>query len=284
MKHTYCMLQLTAPGWNAAEMIYNCARIGYQKVSFRSIPMGLPGEMWYNLEDPITHDSVEQAIKETGVTIANVDLIAISEDTNVSTKEAAVAAAAELGCESITTNVWTTDKALYTRKVAQVCALAAKYGMTAAFEFVTWSGCRNLATAKELLKTIDMDNARLIVDTLHFYRSSERLSDLDDCPARWFDMVHVCDIKGGIPTDDEELARQARQERLAPGEGEIDIKGIVSYIQQHKAPNAVIGLEIPNTQRIASWGNYMHASYCLAKTVEYLEGNQQIPVSDIIKG
>lgn len=272
MKNSYCMLQLTAPNWTADEMIYRCAEIGYQRVSFRSIAMGLPGEKWYDLTQRSTRSAVEKALKETGMILDCVDLIAIKDGTDVASKEAAVAAAAGLGGKSILTNVWIPDKALYTKKVAQVCELAAKYNMTATFEFVTWSACRNLAAAKELLRTIDMDNGRLAVDTLHFYRSSERLEDLEDCPAKWFDTIHVCDIVGGIPKDDAVLAHQARNERLAPGEGEIDIKGIVSYLQAHKNPKAVIALEIPNKQRLAAWGDYEHARYCLERTVKALEG------------
>ena len=84
------------------------------------------------------------------------------------------------------------------------------------------------------------------------------LSDLDAVPRNWFNFVHLCDAVAEIPTTTEELTRQAREERLYPGEGAIDIGGILKRI-----PQVVYSIEAPHLARSKEMGFTEHAFRCL---------------------
>ena len=262
----YSLAQHTVPEWTPPEIIRNAAAIGYDMVGIRSIAQGVAGESWYDLvHDLPMAEKTRQAIEETGVTIHDIDLIAIGDGTNVMTYEADLEAAADLGIEGVVCSVWTPNQAHYTEQFGRLCELAAPYHLTVNLEFVTWSDLRGLKEANALLDAVNQTNARILLDTLHWHRSGVTFEDLAACPAERFDLIHVCDIAAAMPTTNEELAKTGREERLYPGEGAAEIRGIVE-----KLPDRVIALEIPNKRRLADLGPYEYAKRCLEKTKSYL--------------
>jgi sugar phosphate isomerase/epimerase len=100
---------------------------------------------------------------------------------------------------------------------------------------------------------------------LHFSRSRVPLADLGAVPREWFNFVHLCDATAAIPTSTEELTRQAREERLYPGEGAIDLSGILQRI-----PNVVCSIEAPHAARVKELGMTEHAFRCLETAKKYL--------------
>ena len=56
------------------------------------------------------------------------------------------------------------------------------------------------------------------------------MADLRQLPAEWFHFAHVCDAPPGVPATNEGLIHTARFERLFPGEGGIDVHGILAAL------------------------------------------------------
>ena len=100
---------------------------------------------------------------------------------------------------------------------------------------------------------------------LHFSRSRVPQADLALVPRDWFHFVHLCDAPATIPTATEELTRQAREERLNPGEGGIDVAGILQRI-----PNVTCSIEAPHLARAKEMGFAEHAFRCLEASKKYL--------------
>ena len=78
----------------------------------------------------------------------------------------------------------------------------------------------------------------MVVDLLHFHRSRCKLEEFDSMPREWFNYVHLCDTYKEIPEEEEALVHTGRAERLYPGEGEIDIAGVLK-----KLPGVSRGIE-----------------------------------------
>ena len=93
----------------------------------------------------------------------------------------------------------------------------------------------------EVIGKADRPNSGILVDTLHFDRSDSTLEQLDRVPAKWLHFVHVCDAAGEKPTSNEGLIFTAREDRLPPGEGEIDLVAILS----HMPLDIPVGVEVP---------------------------------------
>ena len=116
-----------------------------------------------------------------------------------------------------------------------------------------------------VLRAANRPNSGVLVDTLHFSRSRVTLAELDAVPRDWFRFAHLCDAPAEIPATNEGLIQTARQERLYPGEGGIDIAAILNRL-----PVVPCSIEIPHLARVKEIGYAEHAARCLASARKYL--------------
>lgn len=251
-KHLYSLVHLTNIICPPPKFIYTAAKAGYDAVSLRTIPLGLPGESPYNLaQNPQLMRETRQALSETGIRYTDTEIARVADNIDVKSHEPALAAAAEMGVTHVLTNIWIQDKERYTEQFVRLCELAAQYGQDVNVEFVTWASVSDLRQTKELLLASGRKNVGIVVDTLHFYRSRVTLSELKNCPKEWFHYAHLCDCGPEIPTEVEALIHTGRAERLYPGEGAVPIKDIISHIPNQ---DIVYGLEVPHAGRLSELG------------------------------
>jgi sugar phosphate isomerase/epimerase len=130
---------------------------------------------------------------------------------------------------------------------------------------VTFATGKTLADALAVLRGAGRLNSGVLVDVLHFSRSRVRLAELDAVPREWFHYVHLCDAPAEIPATDDELIHTAREERLYPGEGGIDITAILDRI-----PVVPCSIEAPHLARVREIGYAEHAFRCLQAARTYL--------------
>ena len=260
MSSTYSLVHLTDITCPPPQMIRIAAKAGYDAVSLRTIPMGLPGEQPYDIsKDRQLFLETRRAAQETGIQLHDTENARIAEGVDVAKYEPSLAAAAELGIRYILTNIWTPDRSFYTDQFGRLCQLAAQYQQTVSVEFVTWANVTSLQQAKQLLLDSGQENVGIVLDCLHFYRSRVTLDELDACPKSWFHYIHLFDCPAPIPTDQESLVHTGRCERLYPGEGAIPIREIVA-----KLPDAVRGVEVPHFSRVQEMGYEAHARQALS--------------------
>ena len=270
MSRKFSLAHLTVLGCRPPEVIYIAGMAGYDYASLRPIPMRLPGEPNYDLsEDMQLLRQTKQAMRDTGVKIHDIELARILDDVDVSEYEPNIAVAAgELDCRHLLSSVWTADKARCMDQFAKLVDIAAKYGMTVNLEFVTWSALYNLEEVMEVLNAQKGKNIGVMIDMLHFHRSRVKPEELDAVPKEWFNFVHLNDGPKEIPDrgDVKELIHTGRDARLYPGEGGIDIAGIMSRL-----PDVVCSVELPHTERSRVMGYAEHARRCLAYSKKYFE-------------
>ena len=171
MSHKYSLVHLTCISCPPPEFIRTAAAAGYDYVSLRTIPMGLPNEVPHLLTDRVLLKETRAASLETGVKINDTENARIFDGVNVQEYAPHLAAAAELGIKHILCNVWTANRSFYTKKFAELCQLAAQFDQDINLEFVTWAGITNLEQAAQLLRDVDLPNVGIVVDALHFHRS-----------------------------------------------------------------------------------------------------------------
>ena len=126
-------------------------------------------------------------------------------------------------------------------RIATFCDLAARLGLAINLEMFPWTMVPNLATAVAVIGAVDRPNSGILVDALHFDRSDSTLDELSRVPAEWLRFVHICDAAGPKPATDEGLIFTAREDRLPPGRGDIDVAAILAHM-----PAAIpVGVEVP---------------------------------------
>jgi sugar phosphate isomerase/epimerase len=267
----FSLAHLTVLGCPPPEMTYLAARAGYDFVSYRIIYMGLPHEPDYALaQNPGMMRRTKKALAETGLKVHDIELARIADGIEVKSYSPALDAAAELGARYVIASVWTERRDYALDSLAGLCDLAQAVGVGVSLEFLTWSPAPDLQSVAEMRRAVKRENCGLLIDTLHFNRSRVALDELEVLPAAWLHFVHLCDAPPGIPSTREGLLYTAREDRLDPGEGAIDLAAILARL-----PDVAYSLEIPNLARVKQVGYAEHARLCLEHAKGYLRGVAQ---------
>jgi len=261
----FSLAHLTVLGCAPPEATYIAARAGYDLVSYRTILLGLPGEPDYALaQNPEMLRYTKTALAETGLGVHDIELARIADEVDVKSYVPALETAAELGARYVVTSIWTDRRSYALDSLAELCDLAQAAGLGVSLEFLTWSPAANLEDAAAICRSVNRENCGLLIDTLHFHRSRVRVEELNALPERLFHFAHVCDAGKEIPDTPEELIYTAREARLDPGEGAIDIAAILEQL-----PKIAYSLEIPNLERVKEVGYAEHARLCLENARKY---------------
>ena len=270
MSRKFSLAYLTIPGTNPVEQIRIAAEAGYDFVSLRPIPMHLPNEPLFQFDkDKKLFSEIKQALSENNMRLMDIELARVREDLKVEDYESAFSAAAELGATDVLSSIWAKDKAYYFSEFEKLCDLAAKYSLRVNLEFVTFAGVTSLVDGMDVLNTVGRPNAYLVLDTLHAHRSRVSVEDVSKVEPSKFGFIHLCDGPGPIPAlDDPSMIGVAREGRLYPGDGEIDLKGMLLAM-----PANPISIELPNSKEMEKRGALGHAAQCLIKAKQYFAEN-----------
>jgi sugar phosphate isomerase/epimerase len=249
------------------ELIRIAARTGYDYVGLRLIPLGLPGEVAYEPHnDAVMRRDIKAAIDDTGVQVLDVELARIIEAPDPESYRPALETAAELGARHVLSSVWMRDRQQVIDRFARLCEVARPLGLTVNLEFVSSTEWHTLEGALDIVTSCGRDNVGIMIDTLHFHRARTPLEQLDRVPASWANFVHVCDDLPVAPATIAEARRTMREERLYPGEGAVDIAGILGRLPQR----VICAIELPHRQRLHELGPDRFARTCLERTKQYL--------------
>ncbi|MCX4977058.1 sugar phosphate isomerase/epimerase [Streptomyces sp. NBC_00620] len=108
-------------------------------------------------------------------------------------------------------------------RLRTICDRVAAYGLRVAVEAFPWSGLKDVATARAVVEASGAPNAGLMIDVWHFYNTRSSLADLDGLPP---DRIVAVQLNDGRVVDGDFLT-EARQGRLLPGDGELDVQGLL---------------------------------------------------------
>ena len=272
MSRKYSLAYLTIPGTDPMEQIRIARACGYDSVSLRTIPMHLPGEPEFLLhKDKELFESTRAALKEYDMPLMDIELARVRPDLNIDEYAPAFEKAAELGATDVLGSVWTRDVAWYTEQVGRIAEMAKQYGLSYNVEFLPWAGMRSRQAAITLVDAVGAENLYIMVDTLHAGRAGVTGAELARTDRKYFRFMHLCDGPAGPNGDpvlddvnDELMLFTAREGRLYPGEGAMDIAGMVSTM-----PGVPLSIELPNLKRMQEMGAEGHARRCLETSKAY---------------
>jgi sugar phosphate isomerase/epimerase len=264
----FSLAHLTLLAQAPPELTEIASRAGYDFVSFRAIPLGLPDERIYALgRDPLLFRQTRAALKATGMRVLDIELARICADVDVRSYLPAMEAGAQLGARHVLTSAWCSDRSFVLERFIELCELAKPLGLTVDFELVTFASYRTLADAVDLVRASRCDNAGICIDTLHFDRSDCSVSHLGSLPRNWFRYAQICDGPANYAVDEKSLKYVAREARLYLGEGGIDVPAILASL-----PAIPYSIELPNSAQLQALGPMEFARRCLATAQQCLVG------------
>lgn len=270
MPTQFSLAHLTVLGCAPPEATYIAAQAGYDFVSLRIIMMGgsIEPRNYSLAENPAMLRQTKTALRETGIRVHDIELARIHDGVDSRSWLPALEVGAELGARHVISSIWTRNRSFAIERFAELCDLARPLGITVDLEFVTFAEIGNLRDAVDVIRTANRVNSGLLLDTLHFHTSRGRLDELDTVPPNWFHFVHLCDASKEIPATREALIHTAREERLYPGEGGIEIAAILDRL-----PEVTYSIELPHAARAKELGYAQHALRCLQTSRQYLSAH-----------
>ncbi len=120
---------------------------------------------------------------------------------------------------------------------AALCERAQEYGMRVAIEFVPFTAIPDLATAWSIVEQSGADNGGICLDFLHWQRqpggpAPELLAAI---PGAHIFYVQVCDAPVAEVSTLSEYIKQAMTARELPGDGVVDIAGVLDALAANGA-------------------------------------------------
>ncbi len=267
MSRSYSLAYLTANACTPPQAIRLAAELRYSSVGLRLLPniAGAPQQFLIGLPDVLRETLAVQ--RDTGVGVFDLEIIRIAENFDPRTYMPLFEAGAALKAKAVLVAGDDTDETRLADSYARLCELMLGYGLTADLEFMPWTAVTDAKAAMRVVRSAGNPvNAGILVDTLHVGRSTTTLEDIRAIPSELLHYAQICDAEAGLHFSTEQMIHTARCERLLPGEGTIDLKGIFETLPA----DLPISVEIVHFERIANMGQLAWARQCLNASREFL--------------
>jgi sugar phosphate isomerase/epimerase len=264
----FSLAHLTVLSLPPPQMITVAARSGYRYVGLRLVAVTADSAGYPLMDDRGMMRDTKRRLADTGLRVLDIELIRLTPEIDISAFEPMLAAGAELGARHVITAPYDPDLTRLADRLGALADLSAIYDIGPVLEFFPWTDVSDLRVARSIVQATARRNAGILVDTLHFDRSGSWQEDLDTIPPKWLPFVHVCDAPAAKPSTTEEILYTARVERLPPGEGGIDIRGIM----RHMPLGIPVALEVPMTALTQEKGPEEVARRAIAGARRVLEG------------
>jgi len=214
--------------------------------------------------DPAVRRAVRAACEETGVRIGVLEGFAITRHNCAGDLEADLDIAAGIGATAICTVSLEKDIARTHDEFARLTEMAANRGLITTTE-VGAGVLRTLAASVAAVAAVGSPSFRLLIDTMHFFRSGSTVADMAALDPACIGHIQLADVP--MPAVIESYMEEALYERRCPGDGDLPLRDFL----RHVPPEVVVGLEIPiRSEALAGVGPRERIGRCVAAARELM--------------
>lgn len=217
------------------------ARAGFRATGLRINPVA-DGGLHYPL--PPGSDAlrrVRSLLQQEGVRVNEVEFIQLTPDIDVRAYAHMLETGAELDATCLTVAGEDPDAGRQAANFAKLCELAAPFGIRVDVEFMAWRVVATVQDARRLVEAAGQPNGGVLMDSLHLARSGGDAADIRATPAAMVRAAQICDAPSTPPADVAGLIHEAREDRLPPGQGGLDLLGFLHALP----PGTAISAEVP---------------------------------------
>jgi sugar phosphate isomerase/epimerase len=240
-----------------------CRRIG---IGLEPIVSAKCYPKWSLRTDAGLRQNMVNALRDCGVSVSLGEGFIAWPNKDIRAASADLDAMHELGAEQVNLIALDPDRARTFDQCAVFAELAGERGLGATVEFMPGLPIGDLETAAAAIRHANTANFRVLIDTMHFFRSGSTVSQLARFDPSLIGYVQICDVP--LSSSGSSYADEARYARLPPGEGELPLLGFLASLPGH----APLGVEVPMLARAeAGMGPRERLAPCLASTLELIE-------------
>ena len=236
---------LTVLELSPVEMVRCAAAVGYTHVGLRLQPATDNEPTWDVVGDTAMVREVAAALADTGLQVLDVEILRLRPDTDVRDFAPMLETGARLGARHVLVAGNDPDEARLSARLASLCELAAPLRLAIYLEPMPWTDVRDFVQAARIVANCAQANAGVLIDPIHFDRAGNHAAQIALLPPERLAYAQFCDAPAERPTDLDGLLHQARAERLPPGTGGLDLRGILAALP----PDTPLSLEIPMQSR-----------------------------------
>jgi sugar phosphate isomerase/epimerase len=223
------------------QMVTCAAEAGYDCVGLRLLPATTAEPTWPCVGDTPLVREIERRLGDTGVRMLDIEIFRLTPETDVRTFLPALETGARLGATQALIGAYDPDAPRLAERFAALCDLGAPLGISMNIEPMPWTEVKNTAKGLRLLANAGRHNAGLLVDPIHFDRAGNVPADIGAIPRARLRYMQICDAPAERPRDTDTLIFHARNERLMPGDGALDLIGILRAMPS----DIPIAVEVP---------------------------------------
>jgi len=239
MKRNIGLAALTVLELPHVELVSTAAQAGYSHVGLRLIPVaGQPHQHALDVA------ALEKRLADTGIRVLDVEVFRLDAGVRVADFEEVLSVSKRLGASELLVHGADADEHRLIDSFGRLCDLAARYGLNANLEPMPWVEVSNVAKAMRVVDGAGRRNGALLVDAIHFFRAGDRFAELKGLKLNY---AQLCDAPAERPGDMQEIIRQARGDRLPPGEGGLDLRGLLAALP----PDLPLSLEVPLARNLS---------------------------------
>ena len=223
------------------EQVRIAALTGYSHVGLRLLPATPDDPNYDMLGDTPTVRETLAALRDTGIRVSDVEIVRLTPDFSLDALQPFLETAARLEAKQVLVAGNDGEIRRSADNLARLAQAGEAYGLTMNLEPMPWTQMRTLADAQALIAASGQNNVGILVDAIHFWRAGESLDTLATLAPQQLNYMQLCDAPALIPTDTQELIYQARSARKVPGEGGLDLHGLMAALP----PTLPVSLEVP---------------------------------------
>ncbi|MGP6089573.1 sugar phosphate isomerase/epimerase family protein [Antarctobacter jejuensis] len=241
------LAHLTAIDLDPPALIRAAAEAGFDAVGLRLLQVTPTSPGYPLMTAPVLMRETQAALRETGLWVHDIEFVRITPETSVASLLPFLDAGAALGAREVITAPYDPDHSRLADTLGQLAEEAALRGLGVSLEFFPWTDIRTVDDAVRIVEQAG-PTVGILPDSLHFDRSDSSHQTLSNLPPDRLRFAHLCDAPVCPPYDAQTLLFAAREERLPPGLGQIDLGAFLAALPA----DLPIGIEVPQTARMRS--------------------------------
>ncbi len=245
----------------AADLNCRYIAIGLVPVSYN--PHGYPH--WSLRDNRALRREMLAAMQDHDVSISLYDGVGVRPGADVSEYAADLDAINELGVKRINVASLDRDVSRNLDQLAKLVEMADALGMETLIE-VGPGPVANLGAALTAIRHVGKPSFRLLIDTMHFFRSGSGVADLAALDPNLIGYVQLCDVP--LISKHSTYMEEALYERMVPGTGELPMLDLLAALPR----TVMLGLEVPQRSLAeAGLGPHERVGRCVDATRKLLQ-------------
>jgi sugar phosphate isomerase/epimerase len=223
-----------------AELIRIAGDAGFDLVDLRLSPATPTDRVYARDELKVLCRTLLPVLCDAGLRVWDVEIIRLKDDTRPEDYLPLMESAAALGARRMKLVCDSTDHVRTADILGRFCDLAAPFALVLDLEYMIFSGVKSLGSAIAVAGAAYRPNLFVLVDALHWVRAGD-IEAIKSADRSRVGYVQLCDGPLRGPSEREALVREARTNRLPPGEGDFPLDALLDAMP----PNCVASVEVP---------------------------------------